>query len=296
MGIAIVGTKTRFIVENGLGIPDFLCIGAQKSGTSWLYRVLMEHPQIFMPPIKELHFFDRIGTDDLALRGRHHELATRGIVKEKRKWFFADKKRIAYLERIVSHDMVTPEWYREAYSWPVPEGVRRGDITPSYLELTAEQVAYARKMLGPAKLILIVRNPLDRQLSQLRMWAQRDKGSRLPQNDDEWLKLFKQMRKYERRGAYSEGIPVWQAHFGSENMLVLPYGDLRSDPRGLLAKVEDFLGIARLKKYRHLADQVHATKKLTVPASVVQRARKRTAAEDEYLKATFGQAFFEQTR
>ena len=38
--------------------PDFLCIGAQKAGTHWLYDQLQHHDDFWMPPIKELHFFD----------------------------------------------------------------------------------------------------------------------------------------------------------------------------------------------------------------------------------------------
>ncbi len=37
--------------------PDFLIIGAQKSGTSWLHRQLRQHPDIFMPPDKDAPFF-----------------------------------------------------------------------------------------------------------------------------------------------------------------------------------------------------------------------------------------------
>lgn len=35
--------------------PDFLGIGAQKSGTTWLHDKLWLHPQVWLPPIKELH-------------------------------------------------------------------------------------------------------------------------------------------------------------------------------------------------------------------------------------------------
>src|SRR5690606_11946368 len=38
--------------------PDFICIGAQKSGTTWLYENLKLHPDIFMPDKKELHYFN----------------------------------------------------------------------------------------------------------------------------------------------------------------------------------------------------------------------------------------------
>ncbi len=38
--------------------PRFLVIGAQKAGTTWLDRNLRTHPQIWVPPEKEIHYFD----------------------------------------------------------------------------------------------------------------------------------------------------------------------------------------------------------------------------------------------
>jgi hypothetical protein len=40
-------------------LPAFVCIGAQKTGTTWLYSQLVKHPGIFLPAIKELNFFYR---------------------------------------------------------------------------------------------------------------------------------------------------------------------------------------------------------------------------------------------
>ena len=40
--------------------PRFLCIGAQKAGTSWLNHNLRAHPGLWLPPRKELHYFDRL--------------------------------------------------------------------------------------------------------------------------------------------------------------------------------------------------------------------------------------------
>jgi hypothetical protein len=48
--------------DNHLGdaCPDFLCVGAQKGGTSWLFHLLTLHPLFWMPPIKELHYLDML--------------------------------------------------------------------------------------------------------------------------------------------------------------------------------------------------------------------------------------------
>ena len=39
-------------------LPDFLCIGTQKGGTTSLHQWLSNHPKVFMPKCKEIHYFD----------------------------------------------------------------------------------------------------------------------------------------------------------------------------------------------------------------------------------------------
>ncbi len=50
----------------GLSLPDFLGIGAQKAGTTWLWANLRCYPELYLPEPKELHFFDRHCSDGLA--------------------------------------------------------------------------------------------------------------------------------------------------------------------------------------------------------------------------------------
>ena len=38
--------------------PHFLCIGAQKAGTTWLYDNLKDHPEVWLAPVKEIFYFD----------------------------------------------------------------------------------------------------------------------------------------------------------------------------------------------------------------------------------------------
>jgi hypothetical protein len=44
-------------------LPNFLIIGAEKAGTTWLYEKLRRHPEVYMPRVKELCFFSRDGSD-----------------------------------------------------------------------------------------------------------------------------------------------------------------------------------------------------------------------------------------
>lgn len=41
-----------------MSLPNFICLGAAKSGTTTLYDILRQHPQIYIPSFKEPHFFD----------------------------------------------------------------------------------------------------------------------------------------------------------------------------------------------------------------------------------------------
>ncbi|MEQ9368153.1 MAG: hypothetical protein RIG63_03850 [Coleofasciculus chthonoplastes F3-SA18-01] len=45
-------------------LPNFLVIGAAKAGTTTVYQYLKQHPQIYMSPRKEPHFFLKNGTKD----------------------------------------------------------------------------------------------------------------------------------------------------------------------------------------------------------------------------------------
>ena len=40
-------------------LPNFFIVGAAKSGTTSLYHHLCQHPDIFMSPVKEPHYFSR---------------------------------------------------------------------------------------------------------------------------------------------------------------------------------------------------------------------------------------------
>ena len=46
--------------------PHFLGVGTQKGGTTTLYRLLRQHPEVFIPKEKEVHYWDmHFKKDDL---------------------------------------------------------------------------------------------------------------------------------------------------------------------------------------------------------------------------------------
>ena len=110
------------------------------------------------------------------------------------------------------------------------------------------------------------------------------------------MDLFLDMTAKTNRGSYSRGVDLWRTHFGEGNLLVLPYGDMKMDPRGMITRIEDHIGIERHDDYELLTEQIHVTKKLEIPPSVIAAAAALVAAEDDYIRREFGEEFFLKTK
>ncbi len=65
---------------------DFLGIGAQRAGTRWLYDQSQHHPDFWMPPIKELHYFDARARTGYRTFHEQAVADTAGTNKERRLW------------------------------------------------------------------------------------------------------------------------------------------------------------------------------------------------------------------
>src|SRR3954464_10472524 len=106
--------------------PDFFCVGAQKAGTGWLYEQLHAHPDFWMPPLKELHYFDRQWRSPRALQKSQTRIAdARKSATEGRDQRFLDE-----MQRLSGVAEIDWEGYASLFA---PKGQRiSGDITPGY--------------------------------------------------------------------------------------------------------------------------------------------------------------------
>ncbi len=201
-------------------LPNFLVIGAGKSGTTALHRYLKQHPDIFMSSPKELRFFP--------FEGRRPDFSGPG-----------DK---ADIETIVK----TLEDYQAHFS----EGAHfpaRGESSPLYMYYprSAERI---RHYVPDVKLIAILRHPADRAYSQYLM-KRRDGIERLKFGDalaaeerriaDGWSHHW----HYRRRGFYAAQLRLYFDLFKREQLRVYLYEDYVADPVGLMQDIFRFLGV-----------------------------------------------------
>jgi len=276
-----------------MSLPSFLCIGAQKAATSWLYLTLVEHPDIWMPPIKELHYFDHLYVPEN--RGWTHEHIKQGA-RNAIKWHvtsadYVDLAYVNYLSDVALVDVFSESWYERVFARPGAKGKVLGDITPEYCTLPCEGIEYVKTLLGNVKLIYIIRDPVDRALSQIRMTADRQYGDDVHKLKERHWREAVDKTPVTNRGDYKNYIPNWLDVFGAENMLFIPFGMIRHDPRQVMGTVEQFLGVPRFKGYSSPDKPVHVTKKTKIPERVLEPLMGELHQQREFLRSNFGAEF-----
>jgi Sulfotransferase family len=277
-------------------LPQFLGIGVQKGATSWLWVNLKEHPEIWMPPFKELHFFDYrfVPESRKWALGHIHQNAQRAL-----RWHVQgankpiDFEYVGYLAAAASRDVFSEAWYRRLFNRPAAGSRMRGDITPEYCQIGAEGIAEVKSLLGAPKLIYTIRDPVSRALSQIRMNLHR-RGLGNGSKPVDWAAIIGEPA-IDQRGDYARYVPQWRDAFGERDLLFLPFGDVAKRPEGVMQEVERFLGIAPFARYSQLRAKVHETEPIPLPDEVVAQVRQRMAPQVEFLRSFFGPDFLDRT-
>jgi len=190
--------------------PNFFIVGAAKSGTTSLYRYLDQHPEVYVSPMKEPNWFSRVHAP-----GRISSVASE-----------AEYLRL----------------FEGRRAEPVA-----GEASPSYL--WDEKAPWRIKKAVPeAKIIAILRHPVDRALSD---YAQsvRWEGENLPlldaleQGYHDRRKVYGVTRLYVDLGFYSRQVKSYLEAFERSQVKIFLYEDLEQDPRALLRTVLEFLSV-----------------------------------------------------
>jgi len=201
-------------------LPDFLIIGAQKCGTSTLYRLLAQHPYVKPSAKKEVHYFDLNFEAGL-------------------------------------------DWYLSHFPSSRSKDGRRvvvGESSPYYMahSLAPERAA---RIVPQAKLIALLRNPVDRAYSHYQAAVRQ---GREPLEFEEAVEAEKNRLRDERaralaeegydpaitqhysylaRGIYVNQLREWHKFFDREQLLVLKSEDFFSNQSDTFERVLNFLGL-----------------------------------------------------
>lgn len=160
------------------------CVGATKAGTTWLYRYLHDHPACRMPAVKEAHYWDTFDGQDcekqltaFRLRLREMRVLKTEAEVENRGWQVSNLERrindmkalMAALEGDRAGDLAYASWLLDEAG---PARVV-ADMTPNYATLPDAMIERMVNLSPATRFIFLIRDPLDRLWSHIRMQARR---------------------------------------------------------------------------------------------------------------------------
>ncbi|WP_322892061.1 MULTISPECIES: sulfotransferase [unclassified Yoonia] len=241
-------------------MPDpaiLYCVGATKAGTSWFYRLLHDHPDCALPAVKEAHYWDTFAAPDrdkqlAAFALRLQELRTAKAVAEAedRGWQVRNlDRRIADMTGLI--DVLAADRSDDAayLAWlATGRGAARlyADMTPNYATLPDAMLDRMVKAAPLTKVIYLIRDPLDRLWSHIRMQARRQRQSHEVYEKKANNILYRMLNRGEEahilaRGDYAGVIRKLRRVVPADRLLVA-FAETLLTAEGL-ARVCAFLGI-----------------------------------------------------
>lgn len=202
-------------------MPNFLIVGAAKSGTTSLYFYLNQHPDIYMPSLKEPEYF---AADEGKVMNEHGLKGRRA--------------RVDRITRLADYQELFRDAQREK---------ARGEASAIYLYLP-EVADRIKASIPDAHILVVLRNPVERAhsafLHQVRDGledkdferALREEPGRIAAG---WSPLY----HYRTMGFYTEQLRRYYRAFGPDKVHVYLYDDLREDPSGLVRLIFNVLGV-----------------------------------------------------
>ena len=254
--------------------PDFLIIGAQKSGTTWLDRNLRLHPDLWLPPEKELHFFDFppwmpfFFLRFAPMRGIRHWARYR-MQRDAR--LAASAPTLALWYRRYYWMPRTEHWYGRCFN-PEP-GQLAGEATPRYAIIGARRRAQLKRMAPGVKLIYLLRDPVDRMWSDLALFSSAKFGGAGIAIHDErrWLAFLTRPSNLAH-SHYDENLRQWEAAFGRERIHIAFHDDIALRPEQIIHAACEFLGLdpTRFDYNSLLRERLHSQEYPEMPAPVAR--------------------------
>ena len=204
-------------------MPNFLVIGAAKCGTDSLCNYLGQHPDIFMSPNREPNFFVAEGQDTIPYRGPGDVVALKDM------W----TANLADYQSLFS-GVTTETAIGEGTAWYI------------YYEDAPIRI---RHHIPQAKLIAVLRNPVDRAYSAYTMMLRDgrepldDFAAALDAEDERVARSWEPIWYYKRMGFYCNQIKRYYETFDRDQVRVVIYDEFNSDPLPVLKDLFHFLAV-----------------------------------------------------
>ncbi len=223
--------------------PDFICIGEQRCGTTWLAHNLKQHPQIWLPPFKSIRYFNTPSLlPNILLMWMFAKRAERRRSKGFLRGEFSKSNFTWYLHYYLKPR--TLSWYRDLFQ-PQANQIA-GEICHAYSGLPPKMIAQIYRDFPQLKIIYLVRNPLDRAWSALALRRHRQDRYLSAEISVEQFNDFLKDSNILEKSDYATTLEHWRQVFPPDQMFVGFFEELVTQPAALLSNIAEFLGIDSL--------------------------------------------------
>jgi hypothetical protein len=242
-----------------LSLPDFLIVGAQKAGTSWLASNLSCHQNVWMPPLKELHYFDE-RIKELPFGASLVRLFSRRYTEEDwYPWYWRYQLQDLLKRRFRRHgrnfDRETVLWALKFFGRPPSDrwyaslfeqgqGKVTGEATPDYSILEEGTVGRIHELMPHAKVIFFMRNPIERPYSSAIMQLRNLKGMGREVEEtalQSFFESFSRQPTVVSHTRYLRSLEKWRRFYPDEQIFVGFLEDIHFKPVRLLQRLYRFL-------------------------------------------------------
>lgn len=227
--------------------PDFFCIGLQKAGTYWLYDQLEQHPDFWMPPLKELRYFGGFSSNaaefEFLRRHGRRPLRAQNDPEAAKHFRPLDERDRAFLERATA--LLSRDRDLDAYSrlFDFKDGLLSGDVTPAYSAIEENLIEEIMKRFPELKIVFLVRDPIERFWSALSMKV-RTEPMASPKSLDDWDEVLHfALNPSVRDRSHPAGIATkWRRYVAPERFVYYFFDDICDQPAAIRRRILGFLG------------------------------------------------------
>lgn len=217
-------------------LPNFFVVGAAKSGTTSLYEYMKMHPQIYMAPIKETHHFST-DIDNSKFRPNY----ARSLNKDLSKFLETD------MQEGIFHAFVKERDQYDKLFKNVKDEKAIGEITNSYL-YSQEAARNIFTRFPDAKVIMMLRNPIDRAFSHYLMdlrigYETNDFMTALKKDMARDPKGWGISNLYVEIGMYAEQVKRFIEIFPERQRRIYLFDDFKKDAGAVVKDMFTFLGV-----------------------------------------------------
>lgn len=208
-----------------------------RSATSWLNEQLRRHPELWLPPVKELHYFDTREVRGAGLSRRWRKNLPRILRKA-----WKEKRLPDRWERRFLFAAETDPWYASLFAEGVHAGKITGEITPAYALLSVESIRRVRALNPEMRVLFIMRDPIDRTWSSAVRSLCRERGRSIGDVDErEFVSKFGSPQT-SRKSCYTTTMERWESVFPRGQIFYGFFEDIQNHPVDFMERVFSFLG------------------------------------------------------